>query len=116
MMRVDEIVAAIDALRRSDIDAWIREDLISSHDEGGELTFSAMECARIRLICTLRYELEIDADLLPVILSLVDQLYQTRQQLLSLTAAVRAQDGSVQDAILAAINRSGDNDEKAQPG
>ena len=43
-----------------------------------------MECARVRLICTLRYELEIDPDTLLVVLSLVDQLYDTRQRLLSL--------------------------------
>ena len=62
-----------------------------------------MECARIRLICTLRYELEIDAGTLPVVLSLIDQLYDTRQRLLSLTAAVAAQDKAVQAAIISAI-------------
>jgi chaperone modulatory protein CbpM len=112
MMRVDEIVEAIEALGRSDLDAWISDELISPQEEGGALVFSDMECARIRLICTLRYELEIDAEALPVVLSLVDQLYQTRQRLLSLTAAVTAQDKPVQAAILAAINLGGKIDEK----
>ena len=112
MMRVDEIVEAIEALRRSDLDAWISDELISLQEEGGALVFSDMECARIRLICTLRYELEIDAEALPVILSLVDQLYQTRRRLLSLTAAVRAQGKSVQAAILASIDQSSKIDEK----
>jgi chaperone modulatory protein CbpM len=62
-----------------------------------------MECARVRLICTLHYELEIDVDTLPVVLSLVDQLYDTRQRLLSLTAAIAAQDPNVQAAIIAAL-------------
>ena len=62
-----------------------------------------MECARVRLICTLHYELEIDPETLPVVLSLVDQLYDTRQRLLSLTAAVAAQDQAVQAAIVAAM-------------
>lgn len=112
MMRVDEIVEAIGALRRSDLDAWISEELISSQEEGGALIFSDMECARIRLICSLRYELEIDAEALPVVLSLVDQLYKTRQRLLSLTAAVAAQDKPVQVAILAAIDLGFKIDEK----
>jgi chaperone modulatory protein CbpM len=51
----------------------------------------------------LHYELEIDAGTLPVVLSLVDQLYDTRQRLLSLTAAVTAQDENVQAAIIAAM-------------
>jgi chaperone modulatory protein CbpM len=38
-----------------------------------------------------------------VVLSLVDQLYDTRQRLLSLTAAVTAQNQNVQAAIIAAM-------------
>lgn len=113
MMRVDEIVEQIEALQRSDLDAWISEELVSPQDDDGAPIFSEMECARIRLICTLRYELEIDADTLPVILSLVDQLYQTRQHLLKLTAAVAAQDKAIQTAILAAIDPSSKTDEEA---
>lgn len=104
MIRVDEIVEQIDALQRSDLDAWIRESLISPQEDAGALFFSEMECARIRLICTLHYELEIDAENLPVVVSLVDQLHQTRQRLLKLTAAVAAQDKAVQAAILDAID------------
>ena len=54
--------------------------------------------------CTLNYDLDIDTDTLPVVLSLVDQLYDTRQRLLSLTAAVAVQDKNVQAAIIGAMN------------
>jgi chaperone modulatory protein CbpM len=103
MMRVDDLVAAISSLQRSDLEAWIHEQLIVPQSEGGTLLFTDMECARVRLICTLHYELEIDAGTLPVVLSLVDQLYDTRQRLFSLTAAVAAQEKNVQAAIIAAI-------------
>ena len=104
MTRIDDLVERIAALQRGDLETWIGEGLVSPQQEAGALLFSDMESARIRLICTLRYELEIDAETLPVVLSLVDQLYNTRQRLLSLTAAVAAQDKAVQAAILAAIN------------
>jgi len=104
MTRVDDLVERIAALQRGDLEAWIGEGLVSPQQEAGALLFSDMECARIRLICTLHYELEIDGETLPVVLSLIDQLYDTRQRLLSLTAAVAAQDKAVQAAILAAIN------------
>ena len=113
MIGVDEIVEQIDTLQRSDLDAWIREALISPQEDAGALFFSEMECARIRLICTLHYELEIDAETLPVVLSLVDQLHQTRQRLLKLTAAVAAQDKAVQTASLAAIKLNGEINEEA---
>ena len=89
------------------LEAWIREEMVTPRQEAGTLLFTDMECARVRLICTLHYELEIDADTLPVVLSLVDQLYDTRQRLLSLTAAVAAQDKNVQAAIIAALEPNG---------
>jgi chaperone modulatory protein CbpM len=109
MMRIDDLVAAISALQRGDLEAWIREELVVPRQEEGMPLFSDMDCARVRLICTLRYELEIDADTLPMVLSLVDQLYDARQRLLSLSAAVAAQDKTVQAAIIAALrpNASG---------
>ena len=53
------------------------------------------------------YELEIDSGTLPVVLSLVDQLYDTRQRLLSLTRAVAVQDKAIQAAIIAAMSPGG---------
>jgi chaperone modulatory protein CbpM len=106
MMRVDEIVEQIGDLQRNDLDAWIREALISPQEDGGDLVFSEMEYARIRLICTLHYDLEVNADTLPIVVSLVDQLHQARQRLLKLTAAVVTQDKSVQAAILEAFELS----------
>jgi len=103
MMRVDELIEAISALQRGDLEAWIREELVAPRQEAGTLLFTEMECARVRLICTLYYDLEVDAETLPVVLSLVDQLYDTRQRLLSLTAAVAAQDKDIQGAIIAAL-------------
>jgi len=106
MMSVDDLVAAISSLQRSDLEAWIREDLVMPRQEAGSFLFTEMECARVRLICTLHYELDIDTETLPVVLSLVDQLYDTRQRLLSLTAAIAAQDKNVQTAIIAALSSS----------
>lgn len=103
MTRVEDLVAAISALQLSDLETWVREELVVPQQEAGTLLFTDMECARVRLICTLHYELEIEAETLPVMLSLIDQLYETRQRLLSLTAAVAVQDKNVQTAIIAAL-------------
>ena len=47
------------------------------------------------------------AGALPVVVSLVDQLYDTRQRLLSLTAAITVQDKNIQAAIIAAMEPNG---------
>ena len=105
MMRVDDLLSQIAALQRSDLETWIREELVVPQQDAETPVFSEMECARVRLICTLHYELEIDVGTLPVVLSLVDQLYETRRRLKSLTAGVAAQDKAVQAAIIAAMGR-----------
>ncbi|MEO6380747.1 MAG: hypothetical protein ABIO35_01780 [Nitrobacter sp.] len=107
MISIDDLVGTISPLQRSDLETWIREELVVPRQEAEMLLFTDMECARVRLICTLHYELEIDVDTLPVVLSLVDQLYDTRQRLLSLTAAIAAQDKNVQATIIAAMEANG---------
>ena len=103
MIAIDDLLATIPSLQRSDLEGWIRDELVIAERDTG-LSFSDMECARIRLICTLTYELEIDSDALPVVLSLLDQLYETRQRLMSLTRAVTSQDKAIQAAIVAALS------------
>ena len=105
MMRIEDLVATITVLQRSDLEAWIRDELVAPQQEAEAIFFSDMESARVRLICTLHYELEIDAGTLPVVLSLLDQLYDTRRRLFSLTAAVAAQDKTVQAAIIAMMEQ-----------
>ncbi len=109
MTRPDDLVAAIEALQRHDLDAWIAEELVVPEVQAGTPVFSEMECSRVRLICPLHYELDVDAAALPVVLSRLDQLYETRQNLLSLTAAIRAQDETVQAAIMAALRPEGED-------
>lgn len=108
MRRVEDLLEEIAALQRADLEAWIGENLVSPQRDAEVLLFPEAECARVRLICTLHYDLEIDAETLPVMLSLVDQLYETRAKLRSLTAAVAAQDEAVQAAVLKAMGRDGD--------
>ena len=106
MMTLDDLLATIPSLQRGDLEDWIRDELIAPQQDAG-LSFSDKECARVRLICTLTYELEIDSGALPVVLSLLDQLYDTRQRLLSLSRAVTLQDKAIQAAIIAAMSPGG---------
>jgi chaperone modulatory protein CbpM len=107
MMRAHELVAEIAALDPVDLDVWVREALIRPEPDADGPLFSERECARVRLLCTLRYELEVEVDSLPLILSLLDQLYETRGQLAALSAAVLAQEEDVRRDILDAVGDIG---------
>ena len=106
-MKFDDLVAAIGPLRPGDLQVWIEEAWVAPLREGAAFHFSEMECARVRLFSTLHYEYAIAADAMPVILSLLDQLYDTRRRLGALTAAVAAQDPAVRDAVLDAAKTVG---------
>lgn len=114
MMAIDDLLATMPSLQRSDLEGWIRDELVIA-ERDAVLSFSDMECARIRLICTLTYELEIDSGALPVVLSLLDQLYDTRRRLMSLTRAVTLQDKTIQASIVAAMSPGGDFAGNDQP-
>ena len=106
MTNIDALIDSIAPLELADLEAWIRDALVEPEQVGGNLRFSEIESARIRLICTLRYDLEIDYETLPLVLSLMDQLYEVRGRLKALTSAVIAQPAEVQKAVMAAVHRA----------
>lgn len=100
MTPMDTLLATITALQADDLQRWVRDALIAPEHIDQPWEFAEPECARIRLICTLQYDLEVSSDALPVVLSLLDQLYRTRADLQALSQAVLRQDPAVKAEIL----------------
>ena len=100
MMRMAELIDSIGSLQREDLELWIGEAMVRPAQHHGEPIFGDVECARVQLICTLHYDMEIEADTLPIVLDLMDQLYETRKRLNALSSAVLIQDKEVRRAIL----------------
>ena len=103
MMRLEEIYTSIAELKREDLEAWVDEALVAPEEREGELVLSDLACARIRLICTLHYDMDIETNALPVILDLIDQLHETRGRLDTISRAVMVQDAEIRAAILAVV-------------
>ena len=103
MIRTRDLLATTEGLDPDDLVRWIRDALVTPSQEAGEPLFTDPDRARVQLLCTLRYTLEIEEDTLPVVLSLIDQLYATRAQLRALAAAVAAQEVVVQQGIMSAL-------------
>ena len=66
-----------------------------------EPAFSDLDVARIRLIAELRHDVGVAEDTIPLVLSLLDQLYATRRRMSALTEAVQQQPEEVRRAIFA---------------
>ena len=100
MKNIDEIVALVPELDRADLERWIRAALVEAEEEHDAPRLDDIQVARVRLICALRYDMEVEEETLPVVLDLIDQLHAARERLHRLSQAVLAQDEEVRAAVL----------------
>jgi chaperone modulatory protein CbpM len=103
----DEVLAAIPGLTRTRLVAFIETDLVipmrQEHEGAWALLFRRVDCARLQLLCELADDLELDEVALGVVITLIDQLHATRQELLTITRAVEAESPDVRARIGSAI-------------
>ena len=88
MISFERIFVEIRELSPQDLNRWIAENLVRPLGTPGAYQFQEIDVARIRLIMTLRDELEVSEPALPTVLSLLDQLYDLRRQMRRLNEAV----------------------------
>ena len=79
MITLSAVVARTSGLERQDLERWIVEAWVNPERDGGEFLFHDVDVARVQLIVELRDQLEIDEAALPVVLSLIDQVYALRK-------------------------------------
>ena len=81
---------------------WVAPERLA----GAEPAFSDLDVARVCLICDLRHDLAVEEETIPLVLSLLDQIYALRRQLNAVTGAVRDQPDDVRRALLDRLGRS----------
>jgi chaperone modulatory protein CbpM len=80
-LTVTAVCQTVPNLTEAELHAFLTHDWIRPARQHGEPVFSDADIARIRLIQDLRATLEVEEETLPIVLSLLDQLYATRRQL-----------------------------------
>ncbi len=83
----------------AEITRWVELTWLRPDGSPGGWVFHEVDVARVRLIAELR-ELHMDEDAMPVVLSLLDQLYATRRRMKLLQQAV---DEAAPDAVRARL-------------
>jgi chaperone modulatory protein CbpM len=104
MMRLTAVVALFTDLGEPQLTAWIERGWVRPGQPGVEPEFDDMDVARIRLIHDLRTLMQIEDETIPLVLSLLDQVYDLRAGLRAVLRAVDAQPKPVREAIRAAID------------
>ncbi len=100
MRTMSELLAEIGTVEEVEVRSWIAEAWVCAEGAGAEVRFTETDVARVRLICDLRHDLEIEEESLPVVLSLLDQLYATRRRLRALSEAVAAEPEETRARVL----------------
>ena len=101
MMTWDAVVVTVAGLDRGEVEGWIAQDLLRPAQQDGDWLFRDIDVARLQLIQELRHELRLEEDALPVVLRLMDQLYDARRRLRRLRDAVeRGAAPDARDAVL----------------
>ena len=80
MISVEMLLVQVPGLLRQDLDRWILNAWVRPDGRLGGYAFRDIDVARVRLIQELRDDLEINEAALPVVLMLLDQLYDLRRR------------------------------------
>lgn len=100
MLTVIQVLQTVQGVSRAELDEWVSRQWITPTHRGREVMFAEIDVARIRLIKELHSDLAVDAEAMPVLLSLIDQMYGLRRQLRVLCDAIEHQPEPVRRDIL----------------
>jgi chaperone modulatory protein CbpM len=111
MMRLDAIRTLFPDLELVELTSWIERRWVQPEPAGeGDWTFHEIDVARVSLIYDLRRTLDVTEEAIPLVLSLLDQLYELRSTIKAMMQALDAQPPAVKEAVLSALERPREND------
>lgn len=88
MISVESLIGHFSGLTREDIEEWISHDWVRPDGHPGNYEFRQIDVARVRLIHQLRGDMQVNDEALPIVLSLLDQLYDQRRRMRELSEAL----------------------------
>ena len=88
MITIDVLVAQMPGLDRHDLERWISNDWVRADPKDGTFIFGEIDVFRVKLIRELRDDMDINEAALPIVLSLLDQVYDLRRRMRELSGAI----------------------------
>lgn len=108
MIPLEAAVGRFPDLAPDELSLWVERRWVrAERGLDGAWRLTEMDLARVRLLVELRVTLEVPEDLMPMVLSLIDQLYDARRAVRGFLDALDEQPDAVREAVLAAAKRRG---------
>lgn len=105
MITEKELLEHVAGLDATELSAWVEQGWVIPVRREGQHTYREIDVARVRLIVEIRREMHVGDDALPLVLSLVDQVYGLRRELKTLAEAVDVQPPEIRGPIMARLKR-----------
>jgi len=103
MMRFTAVVGLFPGLPETELVGWVERGWVQPEGQAPDWVFREIDVARVRLIRDFRWEMGVAEETMPLVLSLLDQVYALRGQINAIARAVEGQPPTVREAILAAL-------------
>jgi chaperone modulatory protein CbpM len=103
MIAFDELLRQMQGLDRRELMRWVENRWVLPERRGQTFIFHEVDVARVELIFEIRREFAIDEEALPLVLGLLDQVYDLRRQLRRMCDALAAQPEEVRAAVRRAL-------------
>jgi chaperone modulatory protein CbpM len=102
-MDIITVTAQFSDLTVVELTHWVEQGWVVPDTEDTVLVFREIDVARVRLIHDLRHDMDIGEDAIPLVLSLLDQIYDLRGQMNAMLRALASQAPDVRTAVLDAV-------------
>jgi chaperone modulatory protein CbpM len=103
MMRITAVVALFPDLPETELVSWVERGWVRPEGSEPDWIFADIDVARVRLIYDFGRAMAVTEETMPLVLSLLDQVYTLRGQMRAIARAVEGQPEAVRAAILTAI-------------
>jgi chaperone modulatory protein CbpM len=107
MIVFEEILAHFDGLERRELAQWIENRWVLPERHRETWVFHEVDIARVELILDMRRDFALDDEAMPLVLSLLDQIYGLRRQMRRLSDALERQPPAIREAIRQALPKPG---------
>ena len=84
MITLDILCARFTSLNPDDLRRWIAEGHVRTNRAADDLVFTEIDVERVRLILELRDLMQVNEEALPIVLSLLDPIYELRRRMRAL--------------------------------
>ena len=103
MIALEDLLKRRKELDRRELTRWVENRWVLPERRNETWIFHEVDVARIELILEIRHEFAIDEEAVPLVLGLLDQVYDLRRQLRRMCDALAAQPPEVQAVIRKAL-------------